>query len=274
LLGRNQLAAMVASAIVCGGIAFQASGQTINLTDANSVVQVSTSSSAGMFNWLVDGVDPLVQQWFWFRVGGAGGEAPINTISAPTITTPDAKTLYTRYNNGAFGVEVDYVLTGFSIGSGKSQLNESITITNGTGSPLDFHLFQYSDFDLSGSDGVLLSRNIPDNLWQKAIQTNSSGGSLSEQVTIAPHANRAQASLFPVLLNSLNDGGPTTLNDVAGAGPGDATWAFQWDFTIDPFSSLGISKLKTLQVPEPSIVALVFAGVAGLALRSRWQGRK
>jgi hypothetical protein len=271
-----------ASAVILSSILLfsqLANAQIITLTDPNgpnSLVQVQTSGSgAGMFNWTVDGHDYLANQWFWYRVGASGGESRIDTISAPTITTPDAQTLYTRYNNGSYGVEVDYVLTGSSLGSGHSQINESISITNGTGSTLDFHFFQYSDFDLGASDGVKLTRSLPDNLWQKADQTNSLGASLSESIgTVVPHATHAEAGLFNTTLNALNDANPSTLNDVAGAGPGDVTWAFEWDLSIAPGSSVLISKIKTLQVPEPSIVTLAVLGVAGLALRRRQQSGK
>jgi hypothetical protein len=133
--------------------ALQSRAQIITLTDNNSVAQINASSSAGMFNWSIQGQNQLAQQWFWYRVGLVGPEAPINTISAPTITTPNARTLYTTYNNGAYSVEVDYSLTGGLAGSGYSDIGESIRINNLTTAPLDFHFFQYSDFDLGGITG-------------------------------------------------------------------------------------------------------------------------
>ena len=68
-----------------------------NLVNNNSTALIDPNSSAGMFNWTVDGVNQLNQQWFWYRVGN-NPEAPINTISAPSITRPDAKTAYITYN--------------------------------------------------------------------------------------------------------------------------------------------------------------------------------
>ena len=250
-----------------------AKGQIVSLTDQNSLVQVDTGSSAGMFNWLVDGRDYLAQQWFWYRVGPVGPEASIHTISAPTITTPDARTLYTRYFNGAYGVEVDYRLTGFSPGSGLSHVDEVLTITNGTAQPLDLHLFQYSDFDMGpGGDFVTLNKNIFGQ-FKGALQTNALGNSFVESV-VTPGATHGEAHLFPITLNRLNDGVATTLDDTTSAGVGDVTWGFEWDLTIDPFSSVGISKIKDLSVPEPTVAVLLPVGAVILAWRRRNQTKK
>lgn len=256
---------------------WQSQAQIVTLTDQNSVAQIDTGSSAGMFNWSVQGQNQLAQQWFWFRVGPSGAEHPINTISAPTITTPNARTLYTTYNNGAFSVEVDYSLTGGSAPSGRSDIGESIRINNLTGAPLDFHFFQYSDFDLGGLTGgqtVQLGRNLG-GFFNEALQTGP-GAILGETVRsdtgVVPGAAHGEVGLFNATLVKLNNGVADNLNDNAGPiGPGDATWALQWDMLIDPGSSALISKDKFIQltVPEPSALALISVGLAGLALRKR-----
>jgi hypothetical protein len=243
------------------------SAQIITLTDQNSIAQVNAATQAGMFNWLVDGQDQLAQQWFWYRVGPTSAESAINTISAPVVTTPNARSLTLLYANSTLSVQVDYLLTGGAAGSGQSDISESIRITNSTQSPLDFHFFQYSDFDLSGSDSVQLK--LGPNQYFLADQTGGSG-TLAETVN-TPAANHGEAGLFPATLNKLNDGIPTTLNDVTSAGPGDATWALEWDVTIAANSSFLISKDKRLAVvPEPSTWALISLGLITCALcRSR-----
>src|SRR6266550_1623720 len=106
---------------ICFGFAALAQGEVITLLDKNSAAQIDPATPAGLFTWQVDGEDQLSQQWFWYRVGNTA-EAPINTISASVSTLPNARTLYVRFANAQFGVEVDYTLTGSSLGSGTSGL--------------------------------------------------------------------------------------------------------------------------------------------------------
>ena len=251
--------------------------QVVVLHDNNSIASIDTGSAAGMYNWSVGGQNALAQQWFWFRVG-ANAEAPINTIGAPTITTPDARTLYTTYYNGSYGVRVDYMLTGFSPSSGRSDIAETITIFNTTAAPLDFHFFQYSDFNLGGplGDQVAISANSNPlspsfGLYNTATQVDPFAG-LTETV-ITPGANHGEVAAFGVTLNKLNNGVADTLSDVNGpTPPGDVTWAFEWDLIIPAGGSVGISKDKSLQlvlVPEPSTLALAGIGVIGLVLRRK-----
>ncbi len=268
-------------ALFCGLVLTGLSGPTrqslaaiITLVDNNSVAQINDESSAGMFNWSMDGQNQLAQQWFWYRIG-SNPEAPINTISAPSITTPNARTAYTTYNNGAFSVEVDYSLTGGLPGSGYSDIGESIRINNLTASPLDFHFFQYSDFDLGGTPGgqtIQLGKDLSGTHFNEALQTGP-GATLDESITVAaPGANHGEAAFFNSTLVKLNNGVADNLNDNAGPlGPGDATWALQWDLPIAPGGSVLISKDKYIQlaVPEPSVLALISVGLVGLARRRR-----
>src|SRR5882672_10436374 len=98
--GKLSAASLIACALVFGATGMS-QAQIINLHDNNSSASINTGSSAGMFNWSVDGQNQLSQQWFWFRAGNMTREQSIDTISAPVITTPDARSLYTRYFNGS-----------------------------------------------------------------------------------------------------------------------------------------------------------------------------
>jgi hypothetical protein len=71
-------------------------------------------------------------------------------------------------------------------------------------------------------------------------------------------------------LNKLNAGSPQILNDSTNAGPGDVTWAFEWDLPINPGATSQFSKDINIVVPEPSTVALVGASLISLlAMRRR-----
>jgi hypothetical protein len=266
------------SLLALTGLVCPTSGQIIPLVSGNSSALVDTGTQNGMFNWSVEGVNQLFQQWFWYRIGSGAGtfERSIDTISAPAIVTPAANQLTTTYANAGVGlsVRVDYVLSGGSIGSGTSTLLESLTINNISGTALDLHFFQYSDFDLGGNPGgdtVQLYKDITGK-YNEADQTK--GSTIFQETDVAPGADRGEADFFPATLNSLKDAGPTTLNNNASpVGPGDTTWAFEWDRLLNPGDSLIISKTKYIQVPEPGTLALTGLGLTVLlTLRRRKQG--
>ncbi len=251
------MVALVSFATPCSSRA-----QIITLSDGGSIAQIDTTSQAGMYNWRVGGINQLRQQWFWYRVGTAGPEQSINMISAPTISGLSANQATISYANSLFSVDLTYVLTG---STGTAGLNESIRIINKNtdplSAPLDFHFFEYTDYNLGGITGgqsVTLNGTAA-----RAIQTSVQGGMGLESAT--PNANHREANLFDATLLKLNDALPTTLDDVLTAGPGDATFAFEWDYSIAAGGSKLISKIKT--VPEPSAVALMALGLAAFTLR-------
>ena len=88
-----------------------------------------------------------------------------------------------------------------------------------------------------------------------------------------PGAIGAQVSPTPVLFNMLTDGVANNLNNFTGPlGPGDMSWAFQWNFTIAAHDSVLISKDKYLNsnaVPEPSVLGLMGVGLVGWVIRRR-----
>jgi hypothetical protein len=273
-------------AIICGlllvGILSQSATRSFaalfTLSDDNSVVDFDTGSSANAYVWEVEGVDQLFQQAFWFRVGN-GPEQSLHTLpigfqlASNTNSDPGLDTLNVRYLGTGFNVEVTYRLDGGVAGSGASDMGEQIAITNTSGAPLDFHFFQYSDFEILGTaaddTAVFLNANT--------VQQYEGLISLNETVA-SPAASHREINFYDVTLDKLEDGVATTLNDLPAIGvplgPGDMTWAFQWDRVI-PASGIGrtfiISKDKRLNVvPEPATLALVPL-IAGFAFGLRRQ---
>lgn len=241
----------------------------ITLSDLNSVAEFEPDTQSGQFNWRVDGVDQLAQQWFWYRIGN-NPEQSIDTISAPVITQSAPSSFSSIYTNASLQVKTTYSLFGGNPLSGNSDLSEAIRVKNTTAAPMDFHFFQYVDFDLNGTT---TDTSVYFESANAAVQTEGAV-TLAETVNVGLGAasTHREVNFFPNTLNKLNDGGPTTLNDNTGPlGPGDLTWAFQWDFVIQPGSSVTISKDKILNgvtpVPEPATCGLLLLG--GCLLRRR-----
>jgi PEP-CTERM motif-containing protein len=243
------------------------SAALLTLTDDNSSTQFDTASPANAFNWTVDGVNQLVQQAFWYRIGNVA-EQSVHTLPIGVQGTTDANfdgnpdTLFVRYLGNGYKIETRYTLDGGTPGSGASDMGEQISITNSLDSPLDFHFFQYSDFDLQGialGDSAVFTN-------PNTVRQSKAAIRLTESV-VTPVPQHREINFFPVTLNKLNDGLPTTLNDAppigTTLGPGDMTWAYQWDVVIAPGATFQISKDKNLSaVPEPSTMFLLSAGVA------------
>jgi len=249
----------------------RASATTYTLTDLNSTLAVDDGSSFGAYNWTIDGADILYQQWFWYRVGSTSGEHSVDSLTLSSANMTDPRSLDLTYSGSGFQVEVSYQLHGGTAGSRTSDVAEVIHITNTGSSPLDFHFFQYSDFDI-GYDRI--DQVTIDPTRQVVDQAPVIGGpGILTETVLTPRPNRAEANYYANTLASLMDGSPTNLNNVLTAGPGDVTWAFQWDKVIAPHGSFLISKDKNAQpVPEPATIALLGGVLVLLARRFRPAG--
>ena len=245
------------------------------LIDDNSTMTFDTEEPAEQANaqsWEVDGVNQLYEQAFWYRVGN-GPEESLHSLPVSAEGTSDVnfdgddETLFVRYDGVGFNIEVLYTLDGGNPGSKASDLAEQISINSTSSSALDFHFFQYTDYDLEGSvtsdTGLFTNAN--------AVRQSSPGARLTETV-ITPVPSHRELSEYSSIRDRLTDGLPTTLSDTPAIGttigPFDMTWAFQWDFSLPPNSTFQISKDKNLKaIPEPASLSLF--GLCGLAMLVR-----
>ncbi len=270
---RRRLAGSVCGVMGVGAAVLSSTAQVV-LTDGNSVVNLNPSAQAGVYDWFVDGQDYLAKQWLWYRVGSSA-ETSIDTLNLLGVIPTGTTQAKSSYAGLGFNLEVTYSLLGGTAGSGVSELAEQIKIINNSGSSLDFHLFLYSDFELAGTAAgdTVTSVNwspFPISAPGYSSATQVDGLDL-QQTTFGTFANRAEATLLPTTLIHLNDAGPSTLLN-SGAnfgpvGPGDMTYAFQWDLTIANGGSktIGVNKrLDIVPIPEPTSIALAFLGLAGL----------
>jgi hypothetical protein len=237
------------------------------MQDANSSATVDPGF--GMYGWTVDGTSHLFQQWFFYRTGGMTNEeslgslALINAVLADTNGSGQPNNLFLSFGGQGFEIDVNFTLDGFPAGSGVSDIAEQIEIRNTSGSPLAISFFQYADFDLGWwiSDDQAMMVN-PNTVRQWDPEVN-----VSETVA-TPAADAWEIAYFASTINDLTDGGITNFNNTTSPlGPGDVTWAFQWDFVIAAGGAEGISKDKRLDtyiIPEPLTMLGLFLGVGSL----------
>ena len=258
-----------------GFFALPALGGTFTLIDDNSSMSFDTgdpNEPANASSWIVDGVNQLYEQAFWYRVGG-GGESSVHGLPIDAEGTSDVnfdgddETLFVRYDGGNFEIEILYTLDGGTAGSGASDMAEQISINSKVNFSQNFHFFQYTDFEVGGDSdddlGVFTNAN--------SVRQSDPSVRLTETI-ITPVPSHRELSAYSAIRDSLEDALPTTLSDTpaigTGIGPLDLTWAFQWDFTLQPFSTFQISKDKNMAaIPEPASLVLLMVG--GLAYFGR-----
>jgi hypothetical protein len=276
------LAAGMFAALVWLASGAPARAGTISLTDGNSQVTLDPSSPAGVSGWTVDNVNQLFQQWFWYRIGSSGPQFSIDTLglsSSAQVTQSQASVTYSGSNG--LTIKVTYSLEGGAQNSGAADLGESISITNTSSSSQDVHFYQFSNFTL---DTPTTSSSAAQDIVQfqnsNAVDQHNGSETLAETV-ITPKPNYRETGFVPNLLNEITNNPAYQLNEVnnnspdVAKGPGDVSWAYEWDRTIAPNSTFIISKDKALSgvvqqpTPEPSTLVLLTAGVLSLAVVAR-----
>ncbi|MDP9175578.1 MAG: PEP-CTERM sorting domain-containing protein [Planctomycetota bacterium] len=263
----------------------------VTLSDGNATAQFDTTNGTGLNSLLVSGTQEVVSQWFDYRVGAAAGPAvPIDSanngvtqtfISLPgsgpggagfahNNTTNFFSVTYSSPTGGPNGVpfsyQVKYTLTGNSP-SGAS-ISENVNIDNNSSTTaLPISMYEYNHFNLNNQqhDTVVLS-GTPINT---ATQTSVLTGASNIETAAIPSPSFYQAATGNTLLTEFASPSFTNLSPATTtAGPGDVSWAFEWNPTIPANGSFDISKVRTITVPEPTTLAGAI-GAVGLCLARR-----
>lgn len=263
---------------VCAVMAAPAAGGVMNLADDNSLVSVSTT--AGVLDWIVDGTSQLSRQWFWYRIGD-DPEVPITLLAVDAGVTGATDTnsdglddvAYVLYHGAGFDVSVRVSLDGGPVGTPISDVAEQVAVTNTSPTdPLDFHFFQFANFDLGGTAGgdevVHLGNGAQGQYAFNAEQVDDEWTLRVAEVATETMAH-CEANTATALNAILNNAVADDLSDAEQAGPGNVAWAYQWDFVLEPGEAFMLSKDKMI-TPEPATLALLGGGAAmALLLRRR-----
>lgn len=278
----------------------QARAAIITLEDGNSTAifhtEATDGGTLGLNTWSLDDgndqVDHMFQQWFWHRVGshtrewaidGTGPLVHLNSTSMDLDGDLNDEFLISNYSDTEsvltpeqYSVQLRYLLTGGTLSSHASDIVEVIRVKNLGTSPMEFHLFQFVDFDLNEtiSDDRLILTGTPINTATQSDPINIIG-----ETVVTPPPSRYQVAPFSDIRDELEDLDIDDLTNTVGPIVGDATWAFQWDFSgtlvIPPGGTAIISKDKNIRpgdggiIPEPSSALLASIGVAFLYFRRR-----
>jgi len=224
-----------------------------------------------MTSWVIDGINVLNQQSFFYRTnpGGVG-----SSISPLSLTQLLPNSLSATFAGSGFNVTTVYTLIGGAAGSGTSDISEQVKIQNTTSSPLVFNFFQYANF--AGSGTVILGQNSRGFFNEAFI----SGGGLvvteNLDTGISPGANDGQVGAPATILNDITGVAGFNPNDITTTGQG--AWVLEWERTIGANGSLIISKdLNAAGVtvaPEPPAWSLVSIGLIAFGAIKQYRSRR
>jgi len=243
----------------------------MNLADGGASVTIDPQSSAGLYDWNIDGRDYMKNSWFYVRVGSN----PEQAISALNLTSavasdsnafldarPDILNLTYDDPAGQYSVGVKIMLSGGLPGSGRSDMTYDVVVLNTSAQSLDMSLFAYHDLDLSVANGdSLMIQN-----GNTSLQADANNLRTAQYAVLIPDAHQADSANF--ILNTLNNIAPDNLNDQNAAPAGDVGFAYQWNFTLDPTETFITGGTAHLEVPTPASFT-VLAASAILMLRRR-----
>jgi hypothetical protein len=224
------------------------------ISDGIATITVSNANGS-LTEYSLAGQDHLFQADYYFRTGSMTAEDMMTGVNSTYINSVSSSGLDITVSGSTS--EFDFTLV-YSL-DGQGRMIPSLDITNTTASTLDLSLFNYQDWDVDGPQGDTA-------VWNGADMLISDNG-IVIQVTPFQTPDAIEARSFQGLRQELRDNAVTNLTDGAGLpfGPGDATFAFQFDLSL----AAGETTTVIYTVPEPSTGLLGLVGLAMLAWGSR-----
>ncbi len=131
-----------------------------------------------MSTWSVDGTNQLFNRRYFTAWGAPAAKVTGGAAFSGITSTTNTATV--NYTGAGFNATVLYSLFGGSTGTGTADLNLQIVLNNPGLSALDFHFFQYADFDLAGTAGNDVGTHVNANL----IRQTGDGVNVGETVVI------------------------------------------------------------------------------------------
>jgi len=252
---------------------------TIASQNGSTSLQATFSGpNSGLSDWVLQPSGPnpvsqLNQEWFYYSLG-SGPVYSIDQIASPTSINNHnfggAPFLQATYVNSDLSVTVKFAPGNLSTANGQSTLTDTLTIANPSAFSETIHFYQYTHLTLGGVAGgqnVQFSNNGSGVNYQVNQNVPGGGGYQGQLIGGSPSPGEVQAGVNTQFGLVNGNASPTLDNVTLAAGPGDVSYAYEWDVTLAPTGQSGssfiISELQT--VPEPSSLALMASGMLGLA---------
>jgi hypothetical protein len=134
---------------------------------------------------------------------------------------------------------------------------------------ISFWLFDYTDLDIGGDREDDTATHHESDRWHTITQSDQEGGCPVVVRAFKMEKHLWEIGGYPSILQRLSDGDPNHLTNRGSPFVGDATFAFEWGFGLNPNQKVFISKYSQF-TPEPSsTIALGVGLIVLLRLRRR-----